>query len=180
VETAALHAEVEQSLNLLRPGFGTTEYCALLKGFYGIFAAWEPAAQPHLEQAVPGFFGQRRKLQLIQRDFLHLGISERNLPLCESLSRPSGPAEVMGSAYVFEGSTLGGQILTKHFRQRLGVTPQEGCAFFFGYGSRTGEMWRQFGSALDDFAASTGSHDEIVERAGNTFSEVRNWLYLWT
>lgn len=50
-------------------------------------------------------------------------------------------AKLVGTLYVVEGSTLGGQVLMRCLTDSLGVTPVEGGRFFSGHGEATMAHW---------------------------------------
>jgi len=85
-------------------------------------------------------------------------------------------ASAWGALYVMEGSTLGGQHIlraleTSALARREGLTRVSGLAYFTGYASRTGEMWRQFLSALGEAdVADTGGRDAIIDGARSAFA----------
>ena len=76
---------------------------------------------------------------------------------------------------MLEGATLGGQIISRHVRRTLGLTPETGARFFHGNGARTADMWRTFRAALDGFAADPATADAVVESANATFRSMRRW-----
>ncbi len=76
--------------------------------------------------------------------------------------------------YVVEGSTLGGQVLSRHFADRLGVSPDRGGGFFHGYGEATGRMWMAFaGLAASRPESETGP---AIDAAIATFEALGDWL----
>ena len=80
----------------------------------------------------------------------------------------------MGSLYVIEGSTLGGQLI----RRWLGEAPWQpagGFAYFNAYGGDVSRMWRSFQERLLSFA-SIARVDEIVRAANMTFEGLHGWL----
>ena len=52
--------------------------------------------------------------------------------------------DLVGMLYVIEGSTLGGQLISKHLTKNLGITPETGGRFFGGYGENTSVLWLDF------------------------------------
>ena len=177
--TADQHRELDGALNITGPAFDRWAYRRLLEGFYGLHAAWEPRAIAQFASVLPGFYEHRRKLPLLEQDLLSLGASAEEiaaLPVCVELAEPTSFSATLGTAYVLEGSTLGGQLLSRHFLSALGVRPDCGGAYFHGYGENTGGMWRDFGQMLETFAALTAIHDEVVEAAKQTFAIVHRWL----
>jgi heme oxygenase len=82
-------------------------------------------------------------------------------------------AKAFGSIYVMEGATLGGQIITRHVKEHLDLTPENGGAFFNSYGPMVGPMWKGFGTAITAFAEKADADDEIVDSAKETFDAFR-------
>jgi heme oxygenase len=53
-------------------------------------------------------------------------------------------AAAVGAQYVLEGSSLGGQFLSRQLFDRLQLTPERGGAYFAAYGAATGRRWQAF------------------------------------
>ncbi len=125
-------------------------------------------AAPEIAVWLPDI-GRRMRTESLRLD---LGVPGNNRP--EALARaapipplPSAP-EQLGRLYVLEGSSLGGQIISREIGNRLQYTPERGCAFFAGYGAETGGMWKALRGAAESFGAShrePGIHDRIVNSA---------------
>ena len=177
--TAAQHRELDGALNTTGPAFDAWAYRRLLEGFYGLHVTWEPRAVAQFASVLPGFYERRRKLPLLHQDLLSLGASADEiaaLPVCVELAEPTTFSTTLGTAYVLEGSTLGGHLLSRQFHNALGVRPERGGAYFHGYGENTGGMWREFGQMLESFATLTAIHDEVLKGAKETFAIVHRWL----
>jgi heme oxygenase len=56
---------------------------------------------------------------------------------------------------VLEGAALGGQVIAPPLKVRLGITPQNGSAFFYGEGPRVYERWKAFLQILAGFRQIT-------------------------
>ena len=75
-------------------------------------------------------YAERRKFPWLMEDlsFLHetpLQLNPTmNLPVINSLGR------LVGALYVLEGSTLGGQLISRQLNQHLGLTLNTGARFF--------------------------------------------------
>ena len=82
---------------------------------------------------------------------------------------------LLGSLYVLEGATLGGQILSRHFVTQFNLSCRQGCSFFAGYGSETGRRWRAFCELLNSYSSPDGDA-VIVQSAIQTFRCFENWL----
>lgn len=177
--TAEQHRNLDGALNIKNPALDRCAYLELLKGFYGLHAAWEPRATAQFNSVIPGFYDRRRKLHLLEQDLMALGLTHDSIaevPVCEELACLTSFSAALGTAYVLEGSTLGGQILSRHFARSLGIGPNDGGSYFHGYGDKTGEMWREFGQMMESYAALTAIHEEVLEGAKRTFLIVHEWL----
>ena len=51
-----------------------------------------------------------------------------------------------------------------------------GAAFFLGYGSRAGEMWRGFCATMSAQGFDPQQRSEVVAAAADTFSALESWL----
>ncbi|MBV6495917.1 MAG: heme oxygenase [Acidobacteria bacterium ACB1] len=173
-ETRVQHEEVEAAVDVMNQMFDLDDYKRLLERFWSFYAAYEPAL-PVAELKVAGFdYLERVKLPLIEADAKVLGL-ERN---DDGLELPdlSSVAKAFGSLYVIEGSTLGGQVISRHLKQHLDISTENGGAFYAGYGQQTGPMWKAFGECLTQFAEGKDVDDEIVESAKATFASITNWV----
>jgi heme oxygenase len=179
-ETRGEHESIERVLDLGRPGWTAGEVGRLLVGMYGFYEPWERVAGGVLAgNGLGGLMEGRRKVPALERDLrFHVGeaVDFLTLPRCDWLPDISGPAGVLGSMYVLEGSTLGGQIIARHFRQHVpGLEGGQGCSFFECYGADVGRMWREFQRALSAHS-SPAVDDRIVASARETFVCMQTWL----
>jgi heme oxygenase len=74
---------------------------------------------------------------------------------------------------VLEGATLGGKLIARDARQRLGVTPEAGAAFFAAYGSAAATRWRAFGTVVE---AAHPDPAEACAAAAGCFERMEAWL----
>lgn len=159
----------------LRP----TPYAELLALYYGYYEPLERQLAAHPLWTRCGFdFEARRKLPLIARDLTSLGWSDLALA---ALPRHQAPplgddAQALGRLYVLEGATLGGQILARHVRARLGYGPACGAAFFGGYGEAVGPMWQAVCRLLVAHCGPDQVDPALVNAARATFAELAAWL----
>lgn len=173
--TQDLHSLLESSLGLLTPPIRRDGLSLLLERFHGFHAAWEPAASLLLDDE--NFLAPRRRAHLAAADLRALGRSSAEiaaLPLCIDATRFSDEAEIWGSIYVMEGSTLGGKIITRRLAEESWL-PDQGISYFDPHGDRTGPLWRE---TRDRLAALTGSAREnaVIEGARMTFQRLYDWL----
>jgi heme oxygenase len=114
---------------------------------------------------------------LVEADLASLGMAPdaiASLPLCAAAATlGSSPAKALGTAYVLEGSTLGGQVIN---RALAGASwaPPGGLRYFTPYGENTGAMWRETLETLAN--ASPDSDLEIISGAVETFELLHKWF----
>lgn len=172
-ETRDLHHAIERDLDLNCYLASRAAYRALLTGWWGFLAAFEPAVAAMLE---PAFHAPRRKLHLLRQDLQALGLAAATidrLPICESFPPPASEAEALGALYVIEGSTLGGQLIARRAIDLLG--PDVPLAFLRPYGPAVGAMWRAFRMHLLDRVALQ-AEDIAIASARATFVQLSSWF----
>jgi heme oxygenase (biliverdin-IX-beta and delta-forming) len=178
-ETRGAHDRLEAGLDLLQAPLGRDRFVRLLERFWGFHAIWEPAVGRAL--ADDAFLEPRLKLHKLEADLFALGRTPdeiARLPRCFEAAQLAPlarrPAAALGTLYVLEGSTLGGQVISRALKTAPWLPPG-GLAYFDPYGPRTGAMWRDF----RDYAAhrSTPAADaEMLAAAKATFERLRRWL----
>ena len=118
----------------------------------------------------------RRRLALIEQDLRALGINENAIraidPCAAAACLGDNPDTALGSAYVLEGSTLGGRVITQHL-SKASWCPSGGLQYFNPYGDETGSNWQ---ALLRHLATATGDTDRIVAGALRTFEILQDWL----
>jgi heme oxygenase len=153
-------------------------YLEILRRFYGYFSPLEQRfeAFPALLEWLPDYT-ERRKARLLLDDLnsLHDQAEPR---LCRELPGISTDAQAFGCLYVMEGSTLGGKIIYNILKKQLGLDKLVGASFFYGYGPATGEKWKTFGSQMEAFGRETGTDEEIIAAANDTFQKFEQWLLI--
>jgi heme oxygenase len=174
-ETAKAHAALEATFNLNQVLSGPEVARRVLERFYGFHAVWE-AAMARTRAA--DFAAERSRLSHLHADLERLGCTEADLASlarCEPAADvPASRAGEIGSLYVLEGSTLGGQIISRALKD-ASWAPAEGLTYFDPYGPRTGEKWRSFMAWADSEAAEEDA-EAICAKANETFELLRAWL----
>jgi heme oxygenase (biliverdin-IX-beta and delta-forming) len=177
--TASLHARVERSTDLPKRCSSVRAYRELLLRLLGFY---EPAEErlSFFDWRVLGIdFEQRRKVPLLVRDIRTLAGDPRN---CSPISQDELPriptlSAAVGVLYVMEGATLGGQFISRHVRDVLGIGPSTGGSFHAAYGCNTGAMWREFREAANGYCdVRVDRIDEAVTAAVATFEAFDRWL----
>jgi heme oxygenase len=178
-ETAEWHSRVEMLVPVFRDGYTRADYTRLLEQFYGFYSGYEMALgrTDGLETLLPDW-RERLKLPWLEEDLCWLGRTKTELsrlPVCSRLPALDSPELALGALYVTEGSTLGGQVISRRLEQSLALLPGKGASFFAGHGSATGSMWRGFSNALRRFATAENERC-ILASAGETFKSLWLWL----
>ena len=175
-ETRQVHERLERRLDLHAPSLTPERYQRLLERFFGFWVAWEPRAAAALDDGA--FFDPRRRTRLLRDDLLVLGCAEPHLealPVCPAFPPLRSRAEALGSIYVLEGSTLGGQVIKRHLERTLALRDGRGYSYFAGHGRETAAMWQSFRQYVLRHSAPTAD-DAMVRSAALTFQTLEHWL----
>ena len=169
------HDSIERSLDLMgdvdRP-----RYLLFLEKSYSFIAACEQ----RLDIAgAPALLGIERRLKtpLLRSNLRALGCDPEAVDgasMRGELPQVASWPAALGYFYVIEGSTLGGQLLARHFRERL-AAEDEALAFLLGYGRDTGLMWKQMVGVLEAAMGDATAAEEITASARDTFRLLERW-----
>lgn len=171
-ETRPRHTTLESVVGLAA---SVDEHTALLRGFWGFVRPWETAvlASPH-----SALLAGRDKSALLAADLEYFGLTPPDidaLPLCDELPATDTAPAVLGALYVIEGSTLGGQMISRHLEAALGLREGRGYSYFQSYGPSVPERWNEFKKLL--LAHSSPDNDErIIASASRTFELLHRWF----
>ena len=148
-ETAPLHKETE---TLLFPG-GTEmdreHYIFFLRCNAGFHQALEPkVSQTGFSHKEEWKSFDRKKLSKLQYDLKNLGEYTIEDTIGDYFHNWS-ESQLLGAAYVSEGSSLGGQVMLKYLRKKSFFEEESHGTFLSGYGRSTGMAWENFLHLLD-------------------------------
>lgn len=173
--TRASHAVLEQQLNIFEHIGNPRRIQYLLERFYGFHLEWEAAIA---DSEFGAAAAPRSRLALLESDLETLGRTRAETAV---LARCVGaraladtPAGVIGSLYVMEGSTLGGQLISRALKQTCWA-PAQGLRYFDPYGKRTAEHWREF-MRWADAQLPLSEHRAAASAAKCTFNLLAEWL----
>ena len=173
--TQKAHEVLEGSLDLLHQPPEREYFVRLLVRFHGFHRIWDSAVARQLPDTVL----PRPRVVLIEHDLRALGLNENairticTLAPCAAATRLGDhPDTALGSAYVLEGSTLGGRVITEHLSE-ASWCPPGGLQYFNPYGDKTGSNWQ---AMLRHIAVAPGDTDRIVAGALCTFEILQEWL----
>lgn len=112
---------------------------------------------------------RRQRAHLIEQDLADATC----LPECADMPDLRTRPQLLGALYVLEGSTLGGQVITRQLA-KAGISTR---AYFTGYAEHTGPMWKSFCQLLAA-EATPDNETEIVQSAIQTFQKLHAWIEL--
>jgi len=180
-KTANSHQLIEQnsaSQLLLSKGVTIVQYAHYLKSLYGFVYGFEKMVFPILKHHPLLQINDRKKSHFIQADLAMLNQTAAQPYVSDELfnTHYQTAAAAFGGMYVLEGSTLGGQIISKHLSKVLGAAVAGKTSYLSAYASQTGTMWKSFLQLLCEAGASANNEDEIIDSAVNTFSLLNDCL----
>jgi heme oxygenase len=141
-ETEAEHRATEDALPLMRADLDKSQYLQCLQQMYGVVAAWEERAFEVAPEWMRPILAARQRKHLLELDLAWFGAKKNHLR--PTLPKMNDLPSLLGTMYVMEGSTLGGQLIARHVETTLHLSQGQGDAFFRGHGDRTGTMWKEF------------------------------------
>lgn len=176
-ETRSYHRILETQVDFDACLASPASWRWLLETFYGYCSPIETALFSSREVGEwLTDFRLRRRARLLSRDIEALGGDARRVPICLDLPSFDSLAERFGGLYVMEGSTLGGQIISRMAVER-GYTHERGCGYFASYGDNVGPMWNTFGEQLEKYgAAHMETQAEMIQSAIETFKKFDSWI----
>lgn len=166
---------------LTRPGYPLATYRRVLAAYFYFYQSVETSIDDFLRREPHAFdYAERRKLPWLVADWRALGMQPDDPAL-----RPARPLEAVeilsaallaGVLYTIEGSTLGGQVISRQIAASLGLTADAGARFFNGYGQQTAARWSALGIFLEHSCADALTRAEAAAAALATFALLENVL----
>ena len=149
--TSQLHEELESKMysNEIMAGTLTrNQYIAMLQIQYEIVAPFELKWNSQISgnEDLLNLWKNRNKSKALEADLksLKTTLPKINPVLFDSMNFD----QLLGAAYVIEGSTLGGKIISKKLETNKQI-PGDSVSYFTLYGNTTGEKWKTFLSFLN-------------------------------
>lgn len=175
-ETANQHQQTETNVDIMREGFSIDDYRKLLVKFYSFYKPFEEKMSEAISaNGIEFNHSERLNTPKLESDLKSLGMSDEeisNIETTDILPNLNSGERIFGALYVIEGSTLGGQVISRHLKQTLNIDAESGSAFFSGYGEHTRPMWMGFMGAIESFADQSENKDEIIAGANDTFEKI--------
>ncbi|WP_162910461.1 biliverdin-producing heme oxygenase [Hymenobacter oligotrophus] len=170
-ETQPYHRALEQNeFNRALAAGNITEAIAarFLAKLYGFLRPYEARLRQHAFS--PAWQPERRqRAHLIEQDLP----AAAHLPECADMPELRTWPQLLGALYVLEGSTLGGQVITRQLA-KAGIPTR---TYFTGSAEHTGPLWKSFCQLLAA-EATPDNEAEIVQSAIQTFQKLHAWIEL--
>jgi heme oxygenase (biliverdin-IX-beta and delta-forming) len=172
-ETEADHLAVEAAFPLLDWRLDRARYVLCLERMYGVVAAWEERAAELAPDWLQPLLLARSRREMLKQDLAWFGVSA-------SEERPALPPmsdlpSLLGTMYVMEGSTLGGQIIARQVAESLALEDGRGSAYFRGHVEKTGAMWKEFCEVLK-VQVPENEADAVILSAKAMFLTFGDWM----
>jgi hypothetical protein len=120
----------------------------------------------------------RRKTEWLRRDLAHLGLDTHQIRALPRSRKRTSRCRVLsagaGLRLCFEGATLGGQVITRHLRREIGVTPELRWRFFCLLRRPRRPDVADFVALLDTFPLGEDEQNALLESARATFRHARS------
>lgn len=174
--TAHQHQATENTVDLMRDDYSLEDYRNLLMRFYAFYKPFEEKMSAAIVANSVDFNHQERlNTPKLIADLKALGMSDEEISAikkAKDLPNLDSKERIFGSLYVIEGSTLGGQVISRHLKQKFDLDAENGAAFFSGYGKDTGKMWNEYRETVTKFAENGANREEIISGANETFEKI--------
>lgn len=163
-ETQELHDQIEEknlAQEIMNGSIELDTYKLLLLQNYIAYRQTET----EILKFLPSYTGSKH-LQLKQ-DLENLGMAGI-IPLQNDDFQCHSPAEALGTAYVVEGSALGGMVLAKKLKDCPALEDLPPQKFFSGDKENLKD-WRKFKEELEEYPFTKAEEIEAIEKAKETF-----------
>lgn len=198
--TGEYHRKLEAAIDWAGAFQSCAAYRHLLQRFARVVPPLERAIAAQLASDPPPEFDASVRTRWLESDLaqLDLLIGQSPLPAAsDSVEEARSPEEAssgalpvadpdfafidcraaaVGALYVLEGSSLGGQFLSRQLRERLQLEPANGGAYFAAYGSATSKHWQAFRRWANEQLSDPRSTRLAAEAARLTFVRFGNSL----
>jgi heme oxygenase len=159
---------------LLMPNSPRENYQKLLLAYFQIFQHLESKINDFLFRQPCAFdYAERCKLPWLLKDlaFFDTDPQRSKQVTSDKLTwlKIDNVGQLIGVLYTVEGSTLGGQFVSRRLADHYGFTPTAGACFFHGYGDQTIPMWQAFICFSESIDENKGLRNAAEKAACQTF-----------
>ncbi|PUA28102.1 MAG: hypothetical protein B0W54_16570 [Cellvibrio sp. 79] len=179
-ETATIHQSLHRNTGLHRLTHldcSRSLYIEVLSIFFHFYRGLEEYFAPVTRR----FMHEAKPLSWLEKDFLimnHITPPESlsfGANLTNNVMLPPCIETYIGYLYVKQGSTLGGQTISKHLKKSLSLEPGVTQFFFAGFGDQTAHHWKAFLNYIAQHEASLDT--DLVVKSAQTYFEILGQLF---
>lgn len=182
--THAEHVRLNQHpllSGITRPDYALLTYQQVLAAYYHFYRELEACIDRALQAGVSTFsYANRCKLPWLASDLRYFGIDPDAAAWRPAIAPQRfellDEGQLLGTLYTIEGSSLGGQVIVRHVAAHLGLTPDTGARFFYGYGEQTMPLWGRFEAFINTALTDEGACRRAQDAAKSTFSRMESVL----
>jgi len=159
-------------VRLLSIDYSESEYAAHLSRLLGFYEPFEAALATAMDGGAWPVSPSRS--DLLRRDLADLGFEPsavRDFPRCGALPLVSD-ATLPGCLYVYEGASLGGQIVARHLVRSLGAAHV--FAFYHSDAGGRQRQWKTFCASLE--RCRVPSLEAVSDSAVSVFLALGDWM----
>ncbi|WP_370519374.1 biliverdin-producing heme oxygenase [Flavobacterium sp. 9AF] len=149
-------------------------YGNLLLKLYTFYVSVEEKLQDQINENIIPDIKKRRHMQHLENDLCLLGV-KHNFQKNDFSNKITNVSYALGVLYVTEGSTLGGQIISKMIMKQLNLSDKKLLSYFNSYEDNTHTMWLSFKSHLNNTTFIIDK-EEMILGAKDAFLALQNWL----
>jgi heme oxygenase len=156
------------------------DYRLFLFRMYGLHVPIERnLVTASLDRVIADASLRNHKVALLSHDLVALGVMHRDFAQLPRLEVPPlhDLPVALGWMYVLEAATLDARALRGHLASKLPVEMESAAAYLDCYGKELETRWLEFGEALDEHAARTGTADAIIGAAVDCCDRFRHWVH---
>lgn len=173
-ETYPDHMRLEETVDILNNLATLESYKRLLARHAGFVFPLERVLAGQDWSSIGLEFDERSRAGAMKRDLAAMDID--SFPEIELWTGLDNFARAVGTLYVLEGSTLGGMIIARNLKERLGIDGSNGGEYFSGRGKQTMAMWRTFGESAELYVNRFGGAEDMIAGAKQTFDQLTEWF----
>lgn len=179
-DTAPFHKSIEQlpiSSLLLSKEVSLKNYRDYLIVLYGFVKEFEIYIYPQVQHVIDDL-ESRRKTELLCKDLQSLSIDPEKIKTIDDpfFKQDHTIAGALGCMYVLEGSTLGGQLISRHLGKILGEPVTGSLTYLKAYTTNTGSMWKKFLNTFCELTVRVGHQDKAIKSSIATFEMLEKWM----
>jgi heme oxygenase len=174
-DTKAAHVRVEKVMvKELKAINSLEDYARLLERLFFFYNPLESKVHQYIDQAILPDIEKRKHTKWILKDLEALDYTV-NTSRENKTQQITSTSYAIGVLYVLEGSTMGGQIISKMLKKQLHGNIS--THYFDSYTDKTMEMWLSFKNSIAQYETHLDK-EEVFKGANETFSALKEWLEL--